>query len=270
MSYGSAAVVPRRVSSPAEAREVVEAEGAALVSGIASEEAAMDFGREMLGDELVRVGRQIEATRANAEAEGAVVEQQPADERGRKREVSRDTSLPMPPHNDGFAFGDEAPDRLFLLQARPAADGGENFLVDGLALVDLLPAEIAEFVRTVPIDHSEPGIPQGVTSPILRTTPAGRPQVRHHPFLAPVLGHDEQWPFVQAWLDAVVAARDTGARFRMDAGEMAVVDNYRMFHGRHGYADPNRLLYSIWGWTTSAVAVPDRVLDIVNAGRPAG
>ncbi|GAA4560705.1 TauD/TfdA family dioxygenase [Pseudonocardia xishanensis] len=268
MSYGSAALVPRRVSSPAEAREVVEVEGAALVSGIASEEAAMEFGRAMLGDDLVRIGRQIEATRANAEAEGAIVDAQPADERGRKREVSRDTTLPMPPHNDGFAFGDEAPDRLFLLQARPAADGGENFLIDGLALVDLLPAALAEFVRTVPIDHSEPGIPQGAVHPILRTTPAGLPQVRHHPFLAPV--SDDDWPAVRAWLDAVVSARDTGTRFRMEAGEMAIVDNYRVFHGRHGYADPNRLLYSIWGWTTSAVAVPRRVLDIVHAGQPVG
>ncbi|GAA1382281.1 hypothetical protein GCM10009613_09880 [Pseudonocardia kongjuensis] len=271
MDVGSAALVPRRVSSPAEAREVVEQEGAALVSGILDEDAAMDFGRAMLGDELVRIGRQIEATRARAETEGAVVERQPVDARGRKRQLSRDTTVPMPPHNDGFAFGDEAPDRLFLLQARPARDGGDNFLIDGLALADLLPDDVARFVRTVPVDHSEPGFPQPECSPILRTTPAGRPQVRHHPYLAPALGPDEaaHWPMVRAWLDAVVAARDTGARFRMEAGEMAVVDNYRVFHGRHGYTDPDRLLYSIWGWTTSAVAVPHRVLDIVNPVQPA-
>ena len=272
MDVGSAALVPRRVSTPEEAREVVEVEGAALVSGIADSDAAMDFGRAMLGDDLVRIGRQIEATKARAEVEGAKVELQPADARGRKRQLSRDTTVPMPPHNDGFAFGDEAPDRLFLLQARPAADGGENFLIDGLALVDLLPAEVAEFVRTTDVDHSEPGFPQAAHSPILRTTPAGGVQVRHHPYLAPVLGPDEQahWPLVQAWLDAVVAARDSGARFRMEAGEMAVVDNYRVFHGRHGYSDPNRLLYSIWGWTTAAVAVPHRALDIVNPVQLAG
>lgn len=271
MSYGSAAVVPRRVTSPEEAREVVDAEGAALVSGIDSEDAAMDFGRAMLGDELVRIGRQIEATRARSEVEGAKVERQPADARGRKRMLSSDTTVPMPPHNDGFAFGDEAPDRLFLFQARPAADGGDNFLIDGLALMDLLPAPVAEFLRTVPIDHSEPGFPQSAFSPVLRTTPAGRPQVRHHPYLAPVLGPDEaeQWPHVRAWLDAVIEARDTGTRFRMESGEMAVVDNYRMFHGRHGYSDPARLLYSIWGWTRSAVAVPHRVLDILTPTDPA-
>ncbi len=44
-----ACVVPRRVSSPEEARAVVDAEGAAIVSGIADEEAAIAFGRAMLG-----------------------------------------------------------------------------------------------------------------------------------------------------------------------------------------------------------------------------
>jgi hypothetical protein len=271
MDLGSACLVPRRVETPAEAREVVATEGAAIVSGIADEAAAIEFGRAMFGDELVRIGRQIEVTKARAEEEGAKVDAQPADARGRKRRLSADTSVAMPPHNDGFAFGDHAPDRLFLYSARPAATGGDSFLIDGLALVDALAADpanaaLVDFVRNTDIDHSEPNFPQGSYSPILRTTPAGRQQVRHHPYLAPVLGPDEQaeWPYVRQWLAAVVAARDTGPRFRLEAGEMAVVDNYRVFHGRHGYTDPARRLYSIWAWTTAAVEVPAGELDIVN------
>jgi alpha-ketoglutarate-dependent taurine dioxygenase len=248
----AACLVPRRVSSPEEAREVIAAEGAAIVGGIADEDAAIAFGSAVLGDDLVRIGRQIEATKKRAVEEGAKVDAQPADARGRKRRISSDVSLPMPPHNDGFAFGDHAPDRLFLFSARPAATGGESFLVDGLAVLDILArdpanAEMVEFCRNVAIDHSEPGFPQGTFSPILRTTPAGRPQVRHHPYLAPVAGPDEaaQWPFVEHWLAAVTTARDTGARFRLEAGDMACVDNYRVLHGRHGYTDPARTLYSI-------------------------
>jgi alpha-ketoglutarate-dependent taurine dioxygenase len=244
-----ACVVPRRVSSPEEARDAVAAEGAAIVSGIADEEAAIAFGRAMLGDDLRRIGRQIEATKKRGEEESAKVAEQPADARGRKRMFVTDTSLPMPAHNDGFAFGDYAPDRLFLFSARPARTGGESFLVDGVAVLDILErdpanAEMVRFCRTVDIDHSEPNFPQGTYSPILRTTPAGRPQVRHHPYLAPVVGPDEaaQWPFVKHWTAAVTAARDTGPRFRLEAGEMACVDNYRLFHGRHGYTDPARLL----------------------------
>lgn len=271
MDLGSACLVPRRVETPALAREVVAREGAAIVSGIADEAAAIEFGRVMFGDELVRIGRQIEVTKARAEEEGAKVDAQPPDARGRKRRLSTDTSIAMPPHNDGFAFGDRAPDRLFLYSARPAATGGDSFLIDGLALVDALAtdpanAALVDFLRTTDIDHSEPNFPQGSYSPILRTTPAGRPQVRHHPYLAPVLGPDEQaqWPYVRQWLAAVVAARDAGPRFRLEAGEMALVDNYRVFHGRHGYTDPARRLYSIWAWTTAAVEVPAGELDIVN------
>ncbi|HLU55184.1 MAG TPA: TauD/TfdA family dioxygenase [Pseudonocardia sp.] len=266
-----ACVVPRRVSTPEEARAVVDAEGAAIVGGIADEAAAIEFGTAMLGDDLRRIGRQIEVTKQRGEVDSAKVAQQPADARGRKRRFSADTTQPMPPHNDGFAFGDHAPDRLFLFSQRPAATGGESFLVDGLAVLEILErdpvnAEMVEFCRTVDIDHSEPGFPQETYSPILRTTPAGRPQVRHHPYLAPVMGPDEEahWPFVRHWMDAVIAARDTGARFRLEAGEMACVDNYRFFHGRHGYSDPARLLYSIWGWTSAAVAVPEGELDIVT------
>jgi hypothetical protein len=272
----AACLVPRRVSTPEEARDVIAADGAAIIGGIADEEAAIAFGRAVLGEDLVRIGRQIEATARRAAADGARVDEQPPDARGRKRRISGDTTLPMPPHNDGFAFGDHAPDRLFLFGARPAAVGGESFLIDGVRLLDILAqdpanAEMVQFCRTVDIDHSEPNLPQDRFSPILRTTPAGRPQVRHHPYLAPVLGPDEaaQWPFVEHWKAAVTAARDTGARFRLEAGEMACVDNYRLFHGRHGYSDPARVLYSIWGWSTAAVAVPTGSLDIVNPQNPA-
>jgi len=271
MDLGRACLVPRYVSSPEEARAAVDAEGAVLVRGIESEEAAIAYGRSVLGERGVRVSRQIEATKDNGEADGRKIAAQPADARGRKRNISEDTSLPMPPHNDGFAFGDYAPERLFLFSARPAATGGESFLIDGVRLLELLAedpaeAEFVEFARAVAIDHTEPNHPPVPYSPIMRTTPGGRPQVRHHPYLAPIAGPDEArlWPLVERWHAAVHEARDTGPRFLLEAGDMAIVDNYRVLHGRHGHSDPNRLLYSIWGWTTSAVAVPAGTLDIVE------
>lgn len=272
MDLGSACLVPRYASSPEEARAIVDDEGAAIVRGITDEEHAIAFGRAVLGEQCLRVSRQIEATKTNGEAEGVKVAMQPADARGRRRELSADSAKPMPPHNDGFGFGDYAPERLFLYGARPAAAGGESFLIDGVKLLEILAedpanAELVEFARTVDIDHTEPHFAPVPYSPILRTTPAGRPQVRHHPYLAPVVGPDEaqQWPLIEKWHAAVYAARDTGPRFLLEAGDMAVVDNYRVFHGRHGHTDPNRLLYSIWGWSTTAVAVPEGELDIVNA-----
>jgi hypothetical protein len=68
---------------------------------------------------------------------------------------------------------------------------------------------------------------------------------------------------LRRWESAVVAARDTGPMFRVGAGEMICVDNYRVLHGRDGHNDPNRRVCSIWGWSTDAVAIPDGPLDIV-------
>jgi hypothetical protein len=52
--------------------------------------------------------------------------------------------------------------------------------------------------------------------------------------------------------------------FRVAAGEMICVDNYRVTHGRDGYTDPNRVMLSIWGWSAAAIAVPEGPLDIVR------
>jgi hypothetical protein len=96
--------------------------------------------------------------------------------------------------------------------------------------------------------------------------PSGRNQVRYHPYLAPIAGESEeaQWPLVKQWSEAVIHVRDSGPMFRAEAGEMICIDNYRVLHGRDGYTDPGRELYSIWGWSSDAVAVPQQALDIVQ------
>jgi hypothetical protein len=271
MDVSTACLVPRRVTTPEEARKIVAAEGAAVVSGIGDEAAAIEFGTQMLGEQFVRINRQIEVTTKVAMSEAEVVAQQPPDERGRKRSLTEDVSKPMPAHNDGFAFGDYAPNHLFLWGERPAADGGESFLIDGLKLLEILAADpetadLAEFCWTVDIDHSEPNIPQDTFVPIARKLPGGRVKVASHPYLAPMIGPDEeaQWPMVKRWNTAVIQARDTGARFKLEAGEMACVDNYRVFHGRHGYTDPARRLLSIWGWSTHALHIPRGDLNFVE------
>ena len=98
-----------------------------------------------------------------------------------------------------------------------------------------------------------------------------RLQVRGHPYQAPVLGPDEadHQPFVDRWTDAVAAARATGPRFRLQAGEMLCIDDYRMLHGRDAYVEHERKVVSIWAWTTySAMAVPEGVLDIARPVAP--
>jgi TfdA family taurine catabolism dioxygenase TauD len=281
MDFSLASIVPQRVGTPAEARAVVAARGAAILPGCGDQEAAFAAGRAVLGDECRRFGLQFEATKEKQEAEAAVVAGQPADERGRKRRFTA-TAERMVPHNDGFGFGDFGPDYLFLWCGRPdAGREGASFLVDGLRLLDLLAADpeyldVARFAWETDIDQSEPNFPLAAYAPIARRLPgSGRIQVRHHPFQAPVPGQapdieTAQEALIRRWSQAVTAARDSGPMFYAEAGDLICVDNYQLAHGRDGYSDPGRVMLSIWGWSSAAIAVPEGPLDVVRPVIPPG
>jgi hypothetical protein len=68
---------------------------------------------------------------------------------------------------------------------------------------------------------------------------------------------------------AVAEARSTGPRFRLEAGQMVCIDNYRMLHGREAYVDVDRRVVSIWAWTTSAINIPAGQLSITEPVVPA-
>ncbi|MFQ6148375.1 TauD/TfdA family dioxygenase [Streptomyces seoulensis] len=270
MSTRAASVVPVRVSSADQARELVHRQGAAILTGVPDEPTALSMGQRVMGDRAVRITTQIDVTGQSEAAQAEAVSAQPADASGRKRSFSISQEL-MPPHNDGYAFGDFAPDHLFLWCERPAVTGGESFLIDTSAMISLLEADplradLAAFCRAVDIDHSEPNYPQDGYAPIVRVTPTGRFQGRYHPYLSPANGPQEQdaWTFIRQWEEAALGARDNGPTFRLEAGEMLCIDNYRMLHGRAGHNDPLRSLRSIWGWSTEAVAIPSGQLDIVD------
>jgi len=275
MDFSLASVVPQRVSTPAEARAEVAVNGAAILTGLHDQDAALEAGRAVLGTDCRRFGLQFEATKSKQEAEAAEVAEQPADERGRKRRFTG-TEERMVAHNDGFGFGDFGPDYLFLWCGRPDSYGrGASFLVDGARLLGLLAqdpghADLARFCWETQLDQSEPNFPLAAYAPIARRLPkSGRVQVRHHPFQAPVPGLPAETEathaaFIKRWTEAVTAARDGGPMFHAAAGEMICVDNYRLTHGRDGYSDPDRVMLSIWGWSDSAVAVPVGPLEIVR------
>ena len=147
--------------------------------------------------------------------------------------------------------------------------GGASFLVDALKLATILGAEdpeLADFCWDVPIDHSEPNFPQGERRADRPLTAGAGPRCARTRTSCPCSGPDEaaQYPFVETWGMAVAEARTTGPRFRLEAGQMICVDNYRMLHGREAYVDVERKVVSIWGWTTPAVAIPDIQLNITE------
>ncbi|EOM78023.1 hypothetical protein DW322_20285 [Rhodococcus rhodnii] len=268
-----ASIVPEHIPDGPDrienARRVLAHDGAVVVGGLHAESDAIGFATELLGDRLVRVGRQFRADMTTSRREAGLVDAQPVDSRGRKRSFGSPEER-MTAHNDGFAFGDHAPDHLFLWCSRPAMpSGGDSFLIDAAALVDLLRDEprvpgLADFCWNTAIDHSEPNFPLPDPAPIARRTPSGRVQVRFHPYLASCPGappgHETM---IGVWRAAVDHVRDNGPMFRAEAGEMLCIDNFRVLHGRDGYTDPDRAMSSIWAWTTDALAVPREALDIV-------
>jgi gamma-butyrobetaine dioxygenase len=265
----SASCVPATADSPLDGAALLAATGAAIIGGVSSLEDAVATARTVLGDRAVRVKPQFEATAAGYLADQARLATSTPDRLGRVRRFTPPDEV-MPPHNDGYGFGDLAPDHIFLWCETPDATGGASWLLDGsrlLASFDTDPdtAELAAFCRDEPIDHSEPGFIANPPAPIARQLPSGRQQVRHNPYLAPVEGPSEAThaPMVAAWCDAVVTARDRAQRFSLQPGQLLCIDNYRMLHGRDGFGDQARKVVSIWGWTTDAVDIPDRDMHLV-------
>ena len=263
MGFSLASVVPRRVTTPVQARAEVAARGAAIVGGLTGREAAFAAGRAFLGADLRRFGLQFEATKAQREAAAAAIADQPADARGRERRFNGTTER-MVAHNDGFGFGDFGPDYLFLWCARPDAAGqGASFLVDGL---DAAGADGGDRVRgrravsrgalasTSPSRTSpSPPMPRSRGGCRRAGSRSGTTRSRHGP--GPGTRHDGgRGGLIGKWSKAVTAARDAGPMFRARAGDLICVDNYRLTHGRDGYSDPSRVMLSIWGWSAQAVA----------------
>jgi alpha-ketoglutarate-dependent taurine dioxygenase len=265
VDVSAAAVVPRTVGDVAEALIVSRRDGTAILPAVADEDAALQTARQMLSADLHRLGKQFDAVKDLQDAFARKVAATP-DDGSRRRGPSLSEEIQQP-HNDGYAFGDYAPDRMFLHCTRPAEAGGDSFLVDGARLLAILAdhdetRDLAEFAWAVPVDHSEPGYPQGGYAPLARRLPNGRVQVRHHLTISPIPERPGDAEMIARWSHYVHEARDTGSMFMAQAGDLICIDNYRVMHGRAGYTDPARKMESIWAWTSEAVAIPAGTLSI--------
>ena len=73
---------------------------------------------------------------------------------------------------------------------------------------------------------------------------------------------------IDLWIAAIDAAAGEAPRFKLQPGEVLVVDNYGMFHGRDPYTDADRMLWRVWVWTRDALGVPE--LELASDSRYAG
>jgi hypothetical protein len=259
-------VAPRRARGLEEARHAVAQDGAAILGGIGSERVAVAILGAFLAEQAVRVDTQFEAT-------GGEIADVPVAADGRGPTVPLAAAKQLRPHNDGFDFGDHAPDYVALWCDRPCTTGGASFAVDQVRLMDALAADpatadLAEFCRTVDIDPARPAAPRGVPGPVADTRAGDgtRWRVRVHSGLSALPGPDEaaHREMIGRWRDAVHAANAAGPRFRLGAGDLLLLDNYRVSHGRDPYDDPSRRVVSIWAWSAGAVRVPNGPLSVAT------
>jgi hypothetical protein len=143
--------------------------------------------------------------------------------------ASRTGDAPL--HTDSQLFLDLPARYQILACVRPAAQGGETLLVDGYAL----PHDDAAFrdvrvLRFVFGDVRATRVSSACESVLVTHTP-----------------HDR------------VTARPTVVALR--AGDVIVVDNHRMLHGRTAFDDPHRELQRILAWSPRAFAMPPALLE---------
>jgi gamma-butyrobetaine dioxygenase len=237
------APAPVRTRDPERIRPLVERDGAAILFGWGcGAEDAVDAARAVFGSTLLDVSAPAEmSSTAPADEPVAVA------------------------HTDGAAYGNRYPDFVLLSCAGWSVAGGDHFLVDGEAVVDHLASgpggrDLVHRLQTVVVDHNGPAERQA-GSPVIGRTIAGRLMLRRfqgHRAAASSTAPAADAAMLARWRDTIDRAAAGATRFAMRPGDVAVVDNYRMMHGRDPCPDPQRRLWRVWIWTTAAYGVPGR------------
>ncbi|MFP5069168.1 TauD/TfdA family dioxygenase [Pseudonocardia nantongensis] len=232
-------VVPRRATSTG-AREVLAEDGVVLVPDAGDDpEALVVLAATVLGGRLrelfgIRPQGGTDSPVLGLHNDGAYLE---ADVHGRTVQL-RD------------------PDEDYLLMhcSVPAPSGGDSVLVDGYALVDRLAdghPELHAFLTGCDVDFfgSRVNPPRGVPdTPLLRRmvehTRGGRRAVRASDYALPVPREphwDEHLGRIEEYADLLAGAYEVAPRFRMDAGDVLLLDNYRYLHGRDAFTGSRAL-----------------------------
>ena len=250
MNFESCGVLPRILNDLEEAKAELADSGAVIFEPIACTEAGTRaFAQEMFGDRL------------RALPKGARVFE------GGEHDITRvqATNLKTTPcHTDGFAYGDLYPDFMLLSCVKESEVGGESILVDGYKVLEALAADAqlswaARALRERKIDQTETGM-QTSLSPICMDNGSGRTMVRRTLEQRPAETSEDpekDQQMIDLWRHSIDTASSLAPRFKLLRGQVVVVDNYRLMHGRSPYADLNRMLWRVWVWTDDCLDVPN-------------
>lgn len=166
------------------------------------------------------------------------------------------TSGTTPLHTDSQCHRG-VPARLqVMLCERPAAQGGQTLLVDAWALLERIEAEEPALHHALLHRTRRMRFVFGdVVGPTVSLRGGGVVLT-----CSPVRSGDDEEPCLAAWLE-----RAPRIELRVAAGEVLVVDNHRMLHGRHAFEDPHRRFLRLLVWTGVPASAPPRLRAAVEA-----
>jgi gamma-butyrobetaine dioxygenase len=169
--------------------------------------------------------------------------------------ASNDRKTPL--HADLQMFLGAPADLQVMACVRQADHGGASILCDMWPIVDAVRLRDQElFDALFSVERRFPFVAGDVTSPTIARF-GDRIAFLH----APRALDDD--PLSRRIGDLL--ARAATSKVRLQAGEILVVDNHRVLHGREAFSDPRRELVRFLVWTAEARDVPGAVS---NSARP--
>lgn len=164
--------------------------------------------------------------------------------------TSRDTPL----HSDSQLYAGAPPDLQLMFCDRAASRGGETTLLDAWALLDRIEASDPELFRLLfQAERCIPFVFGDVVGPTVSLR-RGAVVFTHSPM--PLAG-DPIAERLRPHLERVELAR-----VRPESGELLVVDNHRMLHGRSAFDDPARKFTRLLLWLGAPLPCPPRLREL--------
>lgn len=161
------------------------------------------------------------------------------------------TSGHTPLHSDSQLYAGAPPDLQLMFCERAASRGGETTLLDTWRLLDVLEGADPELFRA--LFHTVRHVPFVFGDVVGPTVSLRRGAVvfTHSPM--PPAGD----PIAERL--AVHLERATLERVRPESGELLVVANHRMLHGRAAFEDPERKFTRLLVWLATPLPAPARL-----------
>lgn len=159
------------------------------------------------------------------------------------------TNVVTPMHTDSQPYLGNAPALQVMWCRRPAPSGGECQLVDGARLLAIVEREDSELYRALfDVPRRIPFYFGDFVGPTARRHATGAPILTVSPM--PLDASDS---IGARW--AAFVAKAPRIEFLLAAGELLLVDNFRMLHGRRAFSGDDRELVRLLSWQRTPLSL---------------